>query len=141
MFGYNDFSMDFLTSSPVLVWLALLALAGFAIFTYYRTNPPLPKYLRIILGTLRVMAIAALFLALLEPVISFSRQYERARKISVMIDRSDSMERVEKEKSRRSAEFDAWLEKFRGTATSGLTTDEIMRMTRGYGDDSDPGRF
>lgn len=47
----------------------------------------------------------------------------------------------EKEKSRRSAEFDAWLEKFRGTATSGLTTDEIMRMTRGYGDDSDPGRF
>ena len=102
MFGYNDFSIDFLSGSQVLVGLALLVLAGFAIFTYYRTNPPLPKYLRIILGTLRIMAIASLFLALLEPVISFSRQYERARHISVLIDRSDSMEKVEKEKSRRS---------------------------------------
>ncbi len=101
MFGYNDFSIDFLTGTPVLAWLALLVLAGFAIFTYYRTNPPLPKRLKIILGVLRVIAIVALILALLEPVISFSRNYERPRHVSVLIDRSDSMEKVEKDKSRR----------------------------------------
>ena len=47
----------------------------------------------------------------------------------------------EQDISRRSAEFDAWLDRVKGTATSGLTTDDIMKMTRGYGDDSDPGRF
>ncbi len=101
MLGYRDFSIDFLTNSPVLVWLAMLVLAAFVVFTYYRTNPPLPRHLKIILGTLRVIAIVALILALLEPVISFNREYERSRRISVLIDRSDSMQKIEKGKSRQ----------------------------------------
>ena len=36
---------------------------------------------------------------------------------------------VERAASRRS--FRAWLKRAEGSATSGLTTDEIMRMTRG----------
>ena len=47
----------------------------------------------------------------------------------------------EQDSTRRVAEFDDWLDKVRGTGTSGLSTDEIMEMTRGYRDDSDPGRF
>ena len=40
----------------------------------------------------------------------------------------------------RAEEFEAWLKRVRGTATAGLTTDEIMEMTRGLFDDVDPGR-
>ena len=43
--------------------------------------------------------------------------------------------------ARHVTEFDEWLDKVRGTGTSGLSTDEIMEMTRGYRDDSDPGRL
>jgi len=101
MFGYDDLSINFLTESPILVWLMLLVLTALAVFTYYRTNPPLPRYLKIILAGLRLLAIFMLMLALLEPVISFSRSYERPRRISFLIDRSDSMEKVENGKTRR----------------------------------------
>ncbi|MEZ5404890.1 MAG: AbrB/MazE/SpoVT family DNA-binding domain-containing protein [Verrucomicrobiia bacterium] len=37
---------------------------------------------------------------------------------------------IEKTSSRRS-QIREWIEKARGSATSGYTTDEIMRMTRG----------
>ena len=47
----------------------------------------------------------------------------------------------ELDSARRAEEFDDWLNKVRGTGTSGLSTDEIMQMTRGYRDDGDPGRF
>ena len=101
MFGYDDLSINFLTASPLAVWLMLLVLTALVVFTYYRTNPPLPRYLKIILGSLRLLAILMLMLALLEPVISFSRSYERPRRISFLIDRSDSMEKVENGKTRR----------------------------------------
>ncbi|MEE8403942.1 MAG: hypothetical protein V3S17_00970 [candidate division Zixibacteria bacterium] len=101
MFGYDDLSINYLTGSPITVWLMLLVLTALAVFTYYRTNPPLPRYLKIILGSLRLLAILTLILALLEPVISFSRSYERPRRISFLIDRSDSMEKQENGKSRR----------------------------------------
>jgi len=35
-------------------------------------------------------------------------------------------------------DFEDWLKRVRGTATSGLTTDEIMEMTRGPLDDIAP---
>ena len=41
------------------------------------------------------------------------------------------------EKRRRMREFDEWLERVRGTGDSGLTTNEIMEMTRGPIDDVD----
>lgn len=44
----------------------------------------------------------------------------------------------DQEKRRRMREFDEWLERVRGTGDSGLTTDEIMEMTRGRIDDVDP---
>ena len=70
MFGLKDISINFLTSTPVAVSLALLLLAALAVYLYFRTNPPLPRYLRIILGGIRLIALLALFAALFEP--SFS---------------------------------------------------------------------
>jgi AbrB family looped-hinge helix DNA binding protein len=47
----------------------------------------------------------------------------------------------DKSTDQRMAEFQEWLSKVRGTATAGLTSDEILSETRGYGDDGDPGRL
>ncbi|CAN5419427.1 AbrB/MazE/SpoVT family DNA-binding domain-containing protein [soil metagenome] len=44
----------------------------------------------------------------------------------------------EAQKRRRLREFEEWLERVQGTGDSGLTTDEIMDMTRGPFDDVDP---
>jgi AbrB family looped-hinge helix DNA binding protein len=38
-------------------------------------------------------------------------------------------------------QFDDWLKKVKGTATAGLTTEEIMDMTRGSKDGRNPGRL
>jgi bifunctional DNA-binding transcriptional regulator/antitoxin component of YhaV-PrlF toxin-antitoxin module len=38
-------------------------------------------------------------------------------------------------------QFDEWLKKVKGTATTGLTTEEIMSLTRGPTDGRDPGRL
>jgi hypothetical protein len=108
MFGYKDLSLNFLTHTPILVWLGLVALLALALYLYYRTNPPLPKYLRIILGTLRVIAILALIAALLEPVLSYSREFQRKKLVTVVIDESASMGRVDLGKS-RTARLDSLL--------------------------------
>ena len=39
--------------------------------------------------------------ALLEPVLSFEREFERNRRISILVDHSSSMDRVENDKSRQ----------------------------------------
>ncbi len=50
-------------------------------------------------------------------------------------------EEIAHEPSKRMKEFEDWLERVKGTGTSGLTTDEIMEITRGPWDDLDPGRL
>lgn len=98
--GIESISIDFLTGHQALVWLALLVLLVLAARLYLRTNPPLPLWLRLILVTLRVIALLALIAALLEPVISYTRQHKRSRRIAVLQDQSLSMNRVEDGKSR-----------------------------------------
>lgn len=108
MFGLKDVSINFLTGSPVVAVLALLALAALSVYLYMRTNPPLPTYLRIILNGLRLIALLALFAALFEPVVSFSREYQRLRKVALLIDNSSSMDKTEAGKSRK-ARLDSLL--------------------------------
>jgi len=100
MFGYSDISIDFLTGSGLIIWLTSILLVLLAVYLYKRTNPPLPLYLRVIMGVLRAAAVLALLLALAEPVISYARKYERSRRIAVLLDVSSSMERVETGKTR-----------------------------------------
>ncbi|MEA3296859.1 MAG: hypothetical protein U9R56_03245, partial [candidate division Zixibacteria bacterium] len=101
MFGLKDFSVDFLTTHHYVVWPVLLLLIVLTIALYRRTNPPLPTYLKIILGALRIVAVVALVLALLEPVFSYTRVYQRPRQIALLLDDSGSMSRIEQGKSRR----------------------------------------
>lgn len=108
MFGIKNLSIELLSGSPVLTFLAFIALAALAIFLYYKTNPPLPKYIRIILSALRIIALIALFLALLQPILSFTKEYTRPQKVSLMLDRSLSMDRVESGLSRK-ARMDSLL--------------------------------
>jgi len=100
MFGLQHISVEFLSGQPVWIVLGLLALLGLAVWLYWQTNPPLPRWLRVTLGVLRVVAVLALMLALLEPTISYSRRHERPPRLSVLMDRSASMNRIEHGRSR-----------------------------------------
>jgi hypothetical protein len=100
MFGLQHISIKFLSGQPFWAVLGLLVLLGLAVWLYWRTNPPLPRWLRVTLGVLRIVAVLALILALLQPTLSFSRRHERPPRLSVLIDRSASMNRVEYGRSR-----------------------------------------
>jgi hypothetical protein len=100
MFGLQNISVDFLSGQQVWIVLGLLALLGLAVWLYWQTNPPLPRWLRVTLGALRVVAVLALMLALLEPTVNYSRRHERLPRLSVLIDRSASMNRIEHGRSR-----------------------------------------
>jgi hypothetical protein len=108
MFGLKEFNVELLTGYPAAVGLAAIALLVLAFFLYRRTNPPQPLYLRIILGLVRVIAVVALMAALAEPVITYTREYERPRRLALLIDRSASMDREEQGKT-RSARLDSLL--------------------------------
>jgi len=108
MFGLENISVDFLTGSPVLVWLALVVMIGLSVWLYLRTNPPLSLPVRLLLGLLRILAVLALAAALFEPVINYTQSFERPRRVAVLLDRSSSMERVEDGKSRQ-ARLDSLL--------------------------------
>lgn len=108
MFGFHDISIEFLTGSPGLTVLGLALLVALAVWLYRRTNPPLPTRLRVILAGLRIVAVLALIAALLEPVIGYSRQFERQPRLALLLDKSRSMERLESGKS-RTARVDSLL--------------------------------
>jgi len=92
MFGLTEISFDFLTGQPFVTILIFIAFVIFAIFLYRRTNPPLSRGMKILLTTLRIIAVVALFLALMEPVMSYRREYDRKPKLTILVDRSKSMD-------------------------------------------------
>ncbi|MEW6014758.1 MAG: hypothetical protein AB1690_05510 [Candidatus Zixiibacteriota bacterium] len=100
MFGLKEISFDILTGHPLVTGLFFALFILFAVYLYRRTNPPLPGKLRILLSALRIVAILALFLALFEPVLSYKREYERQPRLTLLLDKSNSMEIVESGKSR-----------------------------------------
>jgi len=101
MFGIKELSIDFLTGQPFFTALIFILFVLFAVYIYRRTNPPLSTGMKILLTGLRLTAIIAVFLALFEPVISYRREYERKPKLTVLIDKSASMENVEAGKRTR----------------------------------------
>ncbi len=91
MFGIDQFRLEFLTSYPYLTALFLILFILFTFWIYRRTNPPLSRLWKTILGGLRIVALFALFAALLEPVINYQRSFERKPNLSILIDKSKSM--------------------------------------------------
>lgn len=115
MFGITELTFDFLTGQPLLTALFLILVILLSIYLYRRTNPPLSKAVRIVLSGLRIIAIVALFLALMEPVLSYKREYQRKPRLTLLVDRSKSMEIAEDGMS-RSERVDSLLasERFNG---------------------------
>ena len=101
MFGLKSISIEFLTGQPFLVVLGLIVLLGLSFVLYFRTNPPLRPYLKAILVVVRVVAVLALIIALSEPVVSYTREFTRAPRVSFLVDRSISMQQNEQGKSRQ----------------------------------------
>ncbi|MEW5993435.1 MAG: hypothetical protein AB1744_03470, partial [Candidatus Zixiibacteriota bacterium] len=101
MFDLHEFTVNLLTSLPELVLPALLVLAALTILLYRRTTPPLSGYWRTGLSVFRFLALLALFAALSEPIIGYTRQFERSRKVALLLDHSASMDKIEADKSRQ----------------------------------------
>ncbi|HHI03638.1 MAG TPA: hypothetical protein ENL22_08970 [candidate division Zixibacteria bacterium] len=101
MLGFTDFNIDFLTESPLVTSLLFIFLVLISIYLYRNTNPPISRKIKTFLTILRITAVLALFLTLYEPVASFTREYTRKPVISLLYDRSKSMDTVDKSKSRR----------------------------------------
>ena len=95
MLSFSNISVDFQTGVPALVWLALVGLLVLTFILYRRTNPPVPPWIKILLGALRVIAVIALIAVLLEPIISYSNEYLRKPRIALLLDDSRSMDREE----------------------------------------------
>ncbi|MFQ5499805.1 MAG: hypothetical protein ACE5FH_09045 [Candidatus Zixiibacteriota bacterium] len=100
MFDLSGFAVDFLSNWMVASIAALFILGAAGVHLYYRTNPPVPRLIRGLLLALRLVAILALVLVLLQPVIGYTRQFERPTRVAVLLDRSGSMNRIEQKKSR-----------------------------------------
>ncbi len=100
MFGIKRLSIDLLTSAPIVVFLAFVALMLLTVWLYRRTNPPIPTWVRLGLAALRSVAVIALILALLQPVLSISREHERPKRIAIVRDNSASMDKSEAGRSR-----------------------------------------
>jgi hypothetical protein len=100
MFGIKQLTVDFLTSVPVVVFLTTAGLFLLTYWLYRRTNPPIPTWVRLGLAALRAVAVVALALALLQPVLSMTREVQRPKRIAVIRDNSASMDKAESGKSR-----------------------------------------
>lgn len=108
MFGIKELSIDFLTGQPLLTAFFCVLFIFFAVYLYRRTNPPLSTGIRLLLTALRLTAIVAIFLALFEPVLSYRREYERKPKLTVLVDRSGSMN-INEDGRNRSERVDSLL--------------------------------
>jgi hypothetical protein len=80
-----------LSGNPVLVIFLLLILIALAILFYRYTLPPLPPRRRIMMSTLRALALVLLLLVLFEPILRFVRHDEQRPAIAMLIDNSQSV--------------------------------------------------
>jgi hypothetical protein len=87
----SRFEIEFLGSQLWLIILLCLILLGLSYLYYRRTTPPLPKFLRWSLMVLRGLAFISLFLALAQPIISYTKINQKKKQMVVLLDRSSSM--------------------------------------------------
>ncbi|MDZ7261254.1 MAG: VWA domain-containing protein [candidate division KSB1 bacterium] len=85
-----DFHLS-LSGSGLLLMLLMLILAGYSVFIYRRTNPPVSKQLRYFLLGLRVMALTIILFLFFEPILSLSWNRTQKPVLGILIDTSASM--------------------------------------------------
>jgi hypothetical protein len=85
----NSYNLLITGSWFFLIFLILVAL-GLALWTYSRTIPPISEKKRVLLITLRSIALALMLFALFEPIYSVVRSFMEEPKIAVLLDNSVS---------------------------------------------------
>jgi Mg-chelatase subunit ChlD len=79
-------------TGSILLFVALLLLAVLAAALFYRyTLPPLPPRWRIMLSSLRALALIVLLLTLFEPLLQLINRSEQRPAIALLVDNSQSM--------------------------------------------------
>ncbi len=85
------YSIAFTTVWPWLIALVFVAALVATYFYYRRTNPMLPRKLRILLGVIRGLALAALFFVFAEPLLVIKHTDSKQPTVAVVVDNSSSM--------------------------------------------------
>jgi hypothetical protein len=90
MFGYQEISLS-LAYPAVYLFLGLAAIALYSFYVYRYTIPQIENYKKIILTSLRVLALLFLILILFEPILNLSRKLTLEPYNLVFIDNSRSI--------------------------------------------------
>ena len=90
MFGYEEVSLN-LTYPLIYLFLALILIAGYSYYVYRYTIPPVNKSRKILLVTLRALALLLLCFILFEPILNLNRKLNLEPSNLVFIDNSRSM--------------------------------------------------
>ncbi|NOZ62653.1 MAG: VWA domain-containing protein [Calditrichaeota bacterium] len=86
----ESFSLTFSESVFLFILLAILSV-GYSIYVYRRTNPPAPRWLRILLTSLRALALLLIAFLIFEPLLNISYIRKEAPVVAVLLDQSASM--------------------------------------------------
>ena len=90
MFGYEDIQIS-LAFPAFYLFLALILIAAYSYYVYRFTVPQINKSKKLLLTTLRTLALLALCLVLFEPILNLSRKFMLEPKNLVFIDNSRSL--------------------------------------------------
>lgn len=90
MFGYEDIQLS-LAYSAIYLLLALLLIAAYSYYVYRYTIPQIEKYKKLLLTSLRVLALLILCLILFEPILNLSSTLVKEPNNLVFIDNSRSI--------------------------------------------------
>jgi uncharacterized membrane protein (DUF373 family) len=73
MFGYDEFSINLAYDKFFLI-LILIALGIYSVYVYRITIPPITKFKKIFLSSLRTAALFILILVLFEPILNLTKK-------------------------------------------------------------------
>ena len=86
----EKFSLTFYGSALLFV-LFVIILGGLSCYVYRRTNPPVPKWLKNILTTVRFIVLVIILFILFEPILKLSWQRTEKPIVAILLDNSASM--------------------------------------------------
>jgi len=87
----NNTSIEFLGGPLWLIILTCLIVFGLIYLYYRRTTPPIGRPLKIVLICLRIIVLGALFLALAQPILTWTKRDSVPKKMAILVDSSNSM--------------------------------------------------
>ncbi len=130
MFSLPAVSAYHLSFTSVWIWLIVAGFVAAVVLTWFyyrRTNPMLSRGCRIALGTLRGLALAALFFVFAEPLLVIENSDTKAPVVAVLVDNSTSM-KLNRHSTAQFAAIDAYLRNIESKQPGGA---QIVRYSFG----------